>query len=315
MRHSPFTAIYDACVLYPAPLRDFLMWLGLSGRFRARWSQTIHEEWKRNLLINRTDLTQAQVDRTSDLMDRAIPDGLVEGYESLAAGLTLPDPDDRHVLAAAEVLNDINGELVNLYRVVKHHLEEFVRQFKWALSSRQVFEWLKDTPAQTLTDIQRAARFFYLQHSAFGGRVSGQTYGTATTTPPRLNLLRIEENLSAAHLRLANAYIENVPWSECIRRYDRPHTFFFMDPPYWETEGYGVSFGWEQYELLAKTLSTLKGKAIVTLNDHADIRELFKSYTIEATDIRHTVGGGAGVERSEIVIFSWDVHAEPVGLV
>ena len=57
MRHSPFTAVYDACVLYPAPLRDFLMWLGLSGRFRARWSQAIHEEWKRNLLINRPDLT------------------------------------------------------------------------------------------------------------------------------------------------------------------------------------------------------------------------------------------------------------------
>lgn len=79
MRHSPFTAVYDACVLYPAPLRDFLMWLGLSGRFRARWSQTIHEEWKRNLLVNRPDLTKEQVDRTSNLMDRAIPDGLVEG--------------------------------------------------------------------------------------------------------------------------------------------------------------------------------------------------------------------------------------------
>jgi len=295
MRHSPFTAIYDACVLYPAPLRDFLMWLGLSGRFRARWSQTIHEEWKRNLLINRTDLTQAQVDRTSYLMDRAIPDGLVEGYESLAAGLTLPDPDDRHVLAAAEVLNDINGELVNLYRVVKHHLEEFVRQFKWALSSRQVFEWLKDTPAQTLTDIQRAARFFYLQHSAFGGRVSGQTYGTATTVPPGINLLRIEETLSAAHLRLANAYIENLGWRDCMTRYDRAHTFFFVDPPYWKTEGYGVPFEFAEYERLADTLRGLKGKAIVTLNDHPDIREVFADFDIESTDIRYTVGGGGGV--------------------
>lgn len=101
MRHSPFTAIYDACVLYPAPLRDFLMWLGLSGRFRARWSRDIHEEWKRNLLLNRQDLTRAQLDRTSDLMDRAIPDGLVEGYEGLIAGLNLPDMNDRHVLAAA----------------------------------------------------------------------------------------------------------------------------------------------------------------------------------------------------------------------
>ena len=117
----------------------------------------------------------------------------------------------RPVPAEVEVLNDVNGELINLYRVVKHHLEEFVRQFKFALSSRQVFKWLQMTPEETLTDIQRAARFFYLQHSAFGGRVDGQSYGTATTSPPGLNLLRIEENLSVAHLRLASAYVENLP--------------------------------------------------------------------------------------------------------
>jgi predicted nucleic acid-binding protein len=101
MRHSPFTAVYDACVLYPAPLRDFLMWLALSGRFRARWSDRIHDEWKRNLLKNRPDLTKEQLDRTSDLMDKAIPDGLVQEYEPLIDGLSLPDPDDRQVLAAA----------------------------------------------------------------------------------------------------------------------------------------------------------------------------------------------------------------------
>jgi len=101
MRQSPFTAVYDACVLYPAPLRDFLMWLGLSGRFRARWSTQIHEEWKRNLLINRPDLRPDQVDRTSTLMNMAIPYCLVSEYEALIAGLHLPDPHDRHVLAAA----------------------------------------------------------------------------------------------------------------------------------------------------------------------------------------------------------------------
>lgn len=101
MTHSPFTAVYDACVLYRAPLRDFLMRLALSGRFRARWSVQIHEEWKRNLLANRPDLARDQVDRTSALMDRAIPDGVVTGYEALVSDLTLPDPDDRHVLAAA----------------------------------------------------------------------------------------------------------------------------------------------------------------------------------------------------------------------
>ena len=101
MRHSPFTAVYDACVLYPAPLRDLLMWLALSGRFRARWTQEIHGEWKRNLLKNRTDLTMEQLDRTSELMDRAIPDACVCDYEALITGLSLPDPNDRHVLAAA----------------------------------------------------------------------------------------------------------------------------------------------------------------------------------------------------------------------
>lgn len=128
-----------------------------------------------------------------------------------------------------EVLNDINGDLINLYRVVQNHLEEFVRQFKWALSSRKVFEWLKLTVPETLTDIQRAARFYYLQQSAFGGKVTGQSYGTATTPPPGLNLLRIEETLSAAHLRLANAYIEHLAWTDCVAKYDRPHTLFFMD--------------------------------------------------------------------------------------
>ncbi|UUE99441.1 PIN domain-containing protein [Xanthomonas hortorum pv. pelargonii] len=88
-------------MLYPAPLRDLLMWLGPSGRFRARWSVQIHQEWKRNLLLNRRDLTAEQVDRTSALMDRAIPDALVTGHEPLIAGLQLPDADDRHVLAAA----------------------------------------------------------------------------------------------------------------------------------------------------------------------------------------------------------------------
>ncbi len=130
-----------------------------------------------------------------------------------------------------EVLNDINGELINLYRVVKHHLEEFIRQFKWALVSRQNYGWLKQTPIETLTDIQRAARYYYLQKMAFGGKVANQTFGTATTVPPRLNLLRIEEELSSAHLRLARTYIEHLPWDECIRRYDRPHTLFYLDPP------------------------------------------------------------------------------------
>lgn len=220
----------------------------------------------------------------------------------------------RPVPAEVEVLNDVNGDLVNLYRVVQHHLEEFVRQFKWALSSRQVFKWLQETRPETLNDIQRAARFYYLQQSAFGGRVDGQSYGTATTQPPGLNLLRIEESLSAAHLRLSNTYIEHLTWQDCFRRYDRPHTLFYCDPPYWQTEGYGVPFGFEQYEQMAEVLGQIKGKAIVSLNDHPDIRRVFGRYHIESTDITYTVGGGKGSEAREVLIFSWDIQAEPAGL-
>lgn len=135
-----------------------------------------------------------------------------------------------------EVLNDLNGDLVTLYRVVQNQLEEFVRQFKWALSSRQIFEWQKMTRPETLTDIQRAARFFYLQQHAFGGKVAGQTFGTAATGPA-IDLLRIEENLSAAWQRLAGTYAENLSWLACAERYDRAHTFLSMDPPYWQTAG------------------------------------------------------------------------------
>lgn len=216
--------------------------------------------------------------------------------------------------AAVEVLNDVNGELVNLYRVVQHHLEEFVRQFKWMLSSRKIFEWQKVTRPETLTDIQRAARFFYLQQQAFGGKVDGQSWGTATTARP-INLLRIEELLSSAHLRLDGVYIENEGWEACMDRYDRPHTLFYADPPYWQTAGYGVEFGWSNYERLAEKMRKLKGKAIVSLNDHPDVRACFAGFEMETLDIDYTVSGAANrVSRKELIIFSWAVSKDPPGL-
>lgn len=231
----------------------------------------------------------------------------VEVFAGGAALYFLRQPAD------VEVINDINGDVVNLYRVVQNHLEEFVRQFKWALSSREIFKWAQITPSETLTDIQRAARFYYLQHQAFGGRVQGQTWGTATTAPA-VNLLRIEESLSAAHLRLASCYIERLDWKDCIRRYDRPHTLFYLDPPYWETEGYGVPFPWEEYEAMANLMREIKGKAILSINDHPQIRECFAGFHIEEVPIKYTVGGGQGVDRLELIISSWDVTAQPAGL-
>lgn len=100
-RVSHFTAVYDACVLYPAPLRDLLMHLALPGLYRARWSERIHEEWMHAVLKRRPDLSRDALDGTRQQMDAAVPDSLVHGYEGLEAGLALPDANDRHVLAAA----------------------------------------------------------------------------------------------------------------------------------------------------------------------------------------------------------------------
>jgi len=227
----------------------------------------------------------------------------VEPFAGAAAMLFL-----RSEPAKAEVLNDINRDLVNLYRVVQHHLDEFVRQFRWQLVSRDEFGRLLQSPPDTLTDIQRAARFFYLQKQAFGARVAGKTFGVDPRSAPRLNLLRLEEDLSDAHLRLARVTIENLPWQSCMARYDSPETFFFLDPPYWQTEGYGVPFGLEQYELLAATMRGLKGRALLTVNDHAQMREVFSGFRTKRLSTHYTIGRAASTKakpRGELAVMSW----------
>lgn len=98
---ASYTVILDACVMYPAPLRSYLMYLANTGLFRARWTDQIHDEWIRNLLKNNPDVAPENLERTRALMNANVPDCLVEGYEPLIVGLTLPDVDDRHVVAAA----------------------------------------------------------------------------------------------------------------------------------------------------------------------------------------------------------------------
>lgn len=224
----------------------------------------------------------------------------VEPFAGGAAMFFLKEP------SSVGVLNDYNNDLVALYRVLQHHLEEFVRQFKWSLVSRQMYEWLKITPDEILTDIQRAARFYYLQRMAFGGKVSGRTFGIAPSRPPRLNLLRIEEDLSMAHLRLARTYIEHLDWQKCMYKYDRDETLFFCDPPYWKTEGYGVEFPIGEYVKLAETMRNIKGKAILTINDHPDMEKVFAGFRIERVKINYTVGGASpGNVSQEMIVMSW----------
>ena len=108
---------------------------------------------------------------------------------------------------------------------------------------------------------------------------------------------------------------ENMDWYKCMERYERPHTLFYLDPPYWETEGYGEDFRLTEYERMAELMARLKVKAILSLNDHPDIRGVFVQFQMETTGISYTVGGGGrAVDRQELVIYSWDQAAEPAGL-
>lgn len=211
-----------------------------------------------------------------------------------------------------ESLNDINGDLVAFYRVLQHHLEEFCRQFKWMLSSREMFDDFKrQQVAGGLTDIQRAARFYYLQRHAFGGRVRSQSFGVSADSPPPINLLRIEEELSAAHLRLINVTVENLPWYDYIDRYDGPETLFYLDPPYYGCESdYGAGlFHRADFSRMAERLATIQGKFLLSLNDTPEIRNVFAAYRIKGVETTYTVSKGGTSQASEVLIANYDLDS------
>lgn len=189
-----------------------------------------------------------------------------------------------------EVINDRDRELVTFWRVVQNHLEEFLRFYKYAVVSRHIFEFEKRKDPAGLTDIQRAVRYYYLQKLSFAGKTVGRTFGTGTERPSNLNLSNVEETLLDVHWRLERVTIECLDGCECIRRYDRAHTFFFIDPPYWATAGYAIPFEEKDYSALRETLDGLKGRFLLTLNDIPAVRSLFKGFSIERVSLRYTAG-------------------------
>ncbi|HLB40863.1 MAG TPA: PIN domain-containing protein [Candidatus Babeliales bacterium] len=135
---TKLVVLYDACVLYPAPLRDLLMHLALTNIYQAKWTANIHEEWIRNVLLKRPDLKPAQLQRTRNLMDTSVRDVLVEQYEHLIPALNLPDVNDRHVLAAAIKsaaaiiltfnLKDFPHQVLKKYHIKAVHPDQFLSQ-------------------------------------------------------------------------------------------------------------------------------------------------------------------------------------------
>lgn len=212
--------------------------------------------------------------------------------------------------SSVEIINDINTDLVTLYRVVKHHLDEFIRYLRWLLVSRDEFQRFKEENPETLTDIQRAVRFYYLVRSGYASRITAPVFSMTATGRSSLNLLRIEEDLSAAHLRLARVYIENLPFEKLINRVDKPFTFFYLDPPYYGHEdcyGPGI-FTRDDYGRLAEVLRGIQGRFLLSINDVPEIRRIFDGYYCEEVKTSYTASGGDKRKRiTELLIRNYEM--------
>jgi DNA adenine methylase len=174
----------------------------------------------------------------------------------------------------------------------------------WQIASRAEFDRLASVDPGTLTDLERAARFLYLQRLTFGGKVTARSFGVATGHRARFETGRLTPLLEAAHERLSGVYVERLPWREFLARWDRPETLFYCDPPYWGVERYYGKgcFPPEDFEELARTLRGLKGRFVLTLNDVPEVRRLFSFARIEEATLNYWVGGGAPKRARELII-------------
>lgn len=203
-----------------------------------------------------------------------------------------------------EVINDVSGDVTTLFRILQRHYQPFLDTLKWQLSSRAEFDRLMRVDASTLTDLERAARFLYLQKTAFGGKVSGRTFGVSRGSGSRFNLTSLEPLLEAVHDRLAGVIIERLGWADFLPRYDTPGTLLYLDPPYFGGEndyGPGV-FSRDDFSALADALAGLRGRFILSINDQPETRETFARFAFDEANLTYTVGLRATAAR-ELIVF------------
>jgi DNA adenine methylase len=201
-----------------------------------------------------------------------------------------------------EVLNDLDGEIVNFFRVVREHYEEMLRYFRFMLVGRKWYELLRATDAQTLTDVQRAARYLYLLKASFASRVAHPNYHWHVVQPPGLNLDRLPELIENAHKRLARVQIECLPYEKILAHFDREETLFFLDPPYWRKKLYRYNFSDEDFVTLEERLKAVRGKFVLSLNDVPEVRRLFRHYHAQSVQLHYTSQKAAGRRYGELLI-------------
>lgn len=202
----------------------------------------------------------------------------------------------------AEVINDLSGDVSTFFRVLQRHYVAFLDMLRFQITTRAEFDRLKAVDPTTLTDLERAARFLYLQRTTYGGLREG-VFGVRPVLSGRIDVTRMQPVLEDLHLRLAGVTIERLPFDDFMRRYDRESTLFFIDPPYWGVEGlYGKElFSRADYEVLLARLRGLQGRFILTLNDRPEVREMFGEFAVEPVTFRYSVSAKHGVGHELII--------------
>lgn len=203
-----------------------------------------------------------------------------------------------------EVINDFNGEVANLFRILQRHYPQFMETLRFQITSRREFQRLVGCDPVTLTDLERAARFLYLQRLSFGGKVAGQNFGVNKDGGGRFNITRLGPVLEDIHERMAGVVIEQLHWREFVKRWDRAGMLLYLDPPYYGNEDdYGSGlFSRSDFEEMATVLMGLRGSFILSLNDRPEVRAIYKSFEIEAVDCTYSIAGGVGKKVKEVII-------------
>ncbi len=204
-----------------------------------------------------------------------------------------------------ELLNDLSEDIFNFLRVCQMHHGELLRYLHFAIVSRKWFDLFEKTPPGTLTDIQRAARFFYLQKNCYGGLIVRRNFAASVQDGSNYNPEALPELIRKTHERLQNVELECLPYQDILRKYDRPFTFFYLDPPYFNRPYYKFNFEEKDYIELAEHLKKLKGKFLMSLNDTPEIRRIFSSFNIKTLEMTYSSQRKAGKKYQELLISNY----------
>jgi DNA adenine methylase len=216
----------------------------------------------------------------------------------------------RSVAPKAEVVNDASGDVANLFRILREHYAPLMDLLRFTFASRRDFERLLATDPATLTDLQRAVRFLYLQRLAFGGKVAGRNFGVSLRMPGRFDVTRLEPMLAELAERLAGVVIENLGYAEFLDRYDADDTLFYLDPPYFGSEDYYGAGLFERADFarLASQPAALRGRFILSINDAPEIRAIFAAFALEAVELSYTLAGSdAAQDVRELIVTPHDL--------